>query len=544
MPNLDLKKFSKSSKNYIPKCYKRKHKYIIITGGVLSGLGKGIVTASIGKLLQSQGYKVVPLKIDPYLNVDAGTMNPYEHGEVFVLEDGSEVDMDLGTYERFLGINLTGKNNLTTGKIYQSVIKKERKGEYLGKTVQIIPHLTGEIKEKIRELAMGYDIEVIEIGGTVGDIEASIFLEAVRELRLEEGKENVMFIHVTLVPYLETVREQKTKPTQSSVKRLMEAGIQPDLIIGRSNRKLTKSVKEKISLFCNVPVEAVISDPDVENIYQIPLILKEEGVDKIIQKHLRLNGESDLSEWARLVERMKEADKEVTIALAGKYTGVRYAYTSILEALKHAGAWLKTKVNVKFIETTRLKEVSLDVDGLIVPGGFGVRGTEGKINCIKYARENEIPFLGLCFGMQLAVVEFARNVCGLKGANSTEIDPNTPHPVIDLLPEQKKIDKLGGTMRLGAWPAILKAGTLVRKIYGKEKIIERHRHRYELNPKYIDILEENGLVLSGISPKANLVEFIELPNHPFFVGTQAHPEFKSRPLNPAPLFREFLKALK
>ncbi len=523
-------------------------KYIITTGGVMSGLGKGIASASIGKILQSYGYKISMVKIDPYINIDAGTMNPFEHGEVFVLDDGGEVDMDLGTYERFLSINLSRKNNITTGKAYKIVIDKERKGEYLGKTVQIIPHVTNEIKKQIRTAAKGSDITIIEIGGTVGDIESMPFLEAVRQLRREEGPENVLFVHVTLIPVMKVVGEQKTKPTQHSVQRLREAGIQPDFILGRCEVPLLEKTKKKIADFCNVHQDEVISDPDAESIYEVPLILEEEGLGKMIAKKLKLKAKQDLKKWKQLVERMKNSKETITVALAGKYTALGDSYVSIMESLKHAGISNKCKIKIKWIETEEfeedprnLKELD-DVDGLVVPGGFGSRGAEGKIAAINYARKNNIPFLGLCYGFQLAAVGFAREVCGLKDANTTENDPKTKHPVITILPEQYAVKEMGATMRLGAMPCDIEKGTLAYSLYKKERIYERHRHRYELNPDYIDTLESHGLKFSGKYPKKQIMEILELPGHPFFMATQFHPEFKSRLENPSPPFVGFVRA--
>ncbi|MEM1688886.1 MAG: CTP synthase (glutamine hydrolyzing) [Candidatus Hadarchaeales archaeon] len=523
-------------------------KYIVVTGGVMSGLGKGITTASIGKLLQSHGFSVTAIKIDPYLNVDAGTMNPFEHGEIFVTEDGGEIDLDMGHYERFLNINLTKHHNITTGQIYGKIIERERKGEYLGKTVQIIPHVTDLIKERIRRVAgdSGAEICLVEIGGTVGDIESMPFLEAVRQMRLEEGSTNVVFVHVTLVPVLDVVGEQKTKPTQHSVKELRELGIMPDIIVCRCKTPLTKEARRKISLFCNVPPDAVVSAPDVDNIYAVPLILKEERMDNLLLRLLSLRSRSeDLTEWKRIVEQMDRADKEVMIAMIGKYVRFADTYLSINEALKHAGGINNCKVKINWIEAEELEtanpeKILAEYDGILVPGGFGKRGSEGKISAISYAREKNIPFLGLCFGFQLAIVEFARHI-GLKDANSTEIDPNTPHPVIDLLPEQKKITEMGGTMRLGAQEVLVKPGTLAFKIYGKDRIFERHRHRYEVNPAYFEILEKGGIIFSGKTPDGK-AEIIELPNHCFFIATQFHPEFKSRPGKPAPVFDAFIKA--
>ncbi|HHF56508.1 MAG TPA: CTP synthase (glutamine hydrolyzing) [Thermoplasmatales archaeon] len=521
-------------------------KYIVVTGGVLSGLGKGIVTSSIALLLKSRGHKITAIKIDPYLNCDAGTMNPFQHGEVFVLEDGGEVDLDLGNYERFLDINLSRDNNITTGKVYKNVIEKERRGDYLGKTVQIVPHITDEIKSWIRRVAeeSDADICVVEIGGTVGDIESMPFLEAVRQLHLEEGGENVIFVHTTLVPVLKVVGEQKTKPTQHSVKELRAIGISPDIIVARSTEPLKKETKQKISLFCNVPVNAVFSSPDVECIYEVPLLLEEQGLSKYISGKLNLSyREADLDKWRNFVNRIKNASKVVNVAMVGKYTALGDSYISILEAFRHAGAELDTKVNVIWIEAEEIEEGKKieGADAILVPGGFGERGAEGKIMAIKYARENNIPFLGICFGFQLAVVEYGRNVVGLD-CHSTEIKPDTKHPVIMILPEQYGVQQLGGTMRLGAQPVIIKEGTLAHKLYGKTKIYERHRHRYEVNPEYIEILEKHGLVFSGVAEDRIRMEILELPEHPYFIASQFHPEFKSRPLKPAPLFYGFIKA--
>lgn len=524
----------------------KKTKYIFVTGGVMSGLGKGILTVSVGKLLQTQGYTVEPLKIDPYLNIDAGTMNPIEHGEVFVLDDGGEVDMDLGNYERFLNLSLSRKNNLTTGKIYKHVIDKERRGDYLGKTVQIIPHITCGVQDWIKSLGKDKDFVIIEVGGTVGDIESIPFLEAAREL---STREDVCIIHLVLIPTLDAVGEQKTKPAQHSVRALGEIGIRPNLIVCRCKRPLEDRTKRKLALFCNVKEDDVISDHDA-NIYEVPIILKEQKIAEKILKALNMkhNG-SDLEEWKSFVNNLKNTDKKITIAMTGKYTELHDSYVSINEALNHARSRFKTEVDVKFIETTDIEENKIDVktalkdiDGLIVPGGFGSRGTEGKIECIRHARENKIPFLGLCLGFQLACIEYARNVCKLDGAATTEVDKNTKHPIIDIMEEQKKIDTKGATMRLGAWPAILKKGTIVEKLYGTTEVSERHRHRYEVNNKYIPHLEQEGLIFSGTSPDNNLMEFLEHPKHPFFIATQAHPELKSKPLTPHPLFLGLVEA--
>lgn len=525
-------------------------KFIVVTGGVLSGLGKGLFMSSLGKILQSRGYKVVPIKVDPYVNIDAGTMNPTEHGEVFVMDDGSEVDMDLGNYERFLDLKMTSDSNITTGKIFKAVIDKERRGDYLGKTVQLVPHVTDELQNWYRKVAKdtGADIELIEIGGTVGDIENQIFLESVRELSLEE---DVIFVHCTLVPVISVVGEQKTKPTQQSVMMLRKFGIMPDFLYCRSDEPLLESIKKKLSKFCGVKEENIISGPSLNNIYEIPLVLEEqETAEKVLGKLGLKEKTRDMKKWKEVIEKMSEPKGKLTIAMTGKYMYLHDSYVSIREALKHAAGNLGYDLEVKWIETTDVEQGKLKacdclkgVDGIIVPGGFGSRGAEGKVECIRYARENNIPFLGLCFGLQLAVVDYARNVCDLKGANSTEVDPKTPHPVIDILPEQKTIENKGATMRLGAYPAILKEGSLVRKLYGdRGKISERHRHRYEVNPEYIDKLENGGLVFSGVSPDRRLMEFLEIPKHKFFVATQAHPEFTSSLLNPNPMFLGFVKA--
>lgn len=525
-------------------------KYLIVTGGVMSGLGKGITTASIGKLLQSRGFKVTAIKIDPYLNVDAGTMNPFEHGEIFVTDDGGEIDLDMGHYERFLDINLTKDHNITTGQIYGEVIKKERKGDYLGKTVQIIPHVTDVIKDRIRQVAKKSkaDVCLVEIGGTVGDIESMPFLEAVRQLKLEEGPNNVAFVHVTLVPVLDVVGEQKTKPTQHSVKELRELGIMPDAIVCRAKKPLSNGGKRKISLFCNVPENAVVSARDVENIYKVPLLLEEEGLGTLLLERLGLaTKKGDLPEWKKIVERMEKARRVVRIAMVGKYIKFSDTYLSINEALKHAAAAHDCKIEIHWINAERFEESRAELEGLsayggiLVPGGFGQRGSEGKIAAITYAREHSIPFLGLCFGFQLAVVEFARSM-SLKKANSIELDPKTPHPVIDILPEQKKVKELGGTMRLGAHEIRLANKTKAFKIYGSERIHERHRHRYEVNPRYIPKLVKAGLKFTGKSLDGRRMEILEIPKHPFFLATQFHPEFKSRLGNPSPVFNAFIKA--
>jgi len=522
-------------------------KYVVVTGGVLSGLGKGLFISSLGTLLKSRGFNVIPIKIDPYVNVDAGTMNPTEHGEVFVLDDGSEVDMDLGNYERFLDLTLTTKSNITTGKIFKHVIDKERRGDYLGKTVQPIPHVTDELQNWFKEVAhdSNADIVLIEIGGTVGDIENLIFLESVRELALEE---EVIFIHCALVPVMGGVGEQKTKPVQQSVHRLREIGIIPNLIFCRSEEYLLDSIKEKIAKFCGVRKEFVISGPDVKNIYEIPLILDKQGVaDKVLKIFGYESVEKNLYSWNEFVSVLNNPEKEVTIAITGKYTYLKDAYVSIIESLVHAGGKNSCKINLRWVETTNLCEEEVfklleGVDGILVPGGFGSRGVEGKIHCIKYARENDIPFLGLCYGFQLAVIEYARNVCNIQDASSTEFNGECLNPIIDIMKNQKQNLMKGGTMRLGSYPAILKSDSRIRNIYGVDNISERHRHRYEVNNNYRAVLENNGLIFSGVSPDNNLMEFLELPNHRFFIATQAHPEFLSRPLKPHPLFLEFVKA--
>ncbi len=520
-------------------------KYIFVTGGVMSGLGKGITCASIGRLLVDMGYKVVPIKIDPYINIDAGTMNPFQHGEVYVLKDGTEVDLDLGHYERFMGVELTGDHNITTGKIYKNVIEKERKGEYLGQTVQIIPHVTDEIKSWIRRVAeqSGADICLVEVGGTVGDIEGMPFLEAIRQMKNELRHEDFMLVHVTLIP-LDAGGEQKTKPTQHSVKELRSMGLQPDAIVGRCVEKLKPETKRKISLFCDVPVEAVISNENVEDIYEVPLKFREEKFDEYIIKRLKLEKRPYNKEWEEMVKKLKSLNENVTIAIVGKYTHVRDSYISIVEALKHGGIVAGCKVRVKWIESEELENkenVEIEADGILVPGGFGRRGTEGKIRAIEYARENNVPFLGICFGFQLAVIEFARNVIGWEDANSGEF-ASEGHLVIDLLPEQKSIKELGGTMRLGEIEVTVVKDTLAYKLYGREKVYERHRHRYEVNPMYVDDLKRHGLVISGHSDGGRRVEIIEYPKNDFFIGTQFHPEFKSRPYSPSPIFVGFVKA--
>ncbi len=523
-------------------------KYVFVTGGVCSSLGKGITASSVGAILKARGFKVSALKFDPYLNVDAGTMNPYQHGEVFVTEDGAETDLDLGHYERFMDICLTSDHNITAGKVYQAVIAKERKGDYLGATVQVIPHVTDEIKYRIRKVSKGLDVLIVEVGGTVGDIEGLPFLEAIRQLRVEEGFENTLYLHVTLVPYLKAAGEAKTKPTQHSVNELRRIGIQPDVIICRTERPLSKSSIRKIALFSNLPVEAVIEAKDVKIIYEVPLSLEGEGLGELISRKLSLpRREPDLSMFESFVESWFSPLGDVKIAIVGKYIKHKDAYISVVEALTHAAVYWRRKLEIKWIDAEEVekkggKALLKDVDGILVPGGFGYRGIEGKVEAIRYARENKIPFLGLCFGMQCAVIEFARNVCGLKSANTTEVDPDTPHPVIDLLPEQHMVQDLGGTMRLGSYPCRLIKGSLAYNSYGEGLIYERHRHRYEFNNEYREYFSSRGLRIAGISPNGRLVEIVELEGHPWFVGVQFHPEFKSRPYRPHPLFRDFIKA--
>jgi CTP synthase len=527
-----------------------KTKFIFVTGGVVSSIGKGIVSASIGALLEARGLKVSIMKLDPYINVDAGTMNPFQHGEVFVTEDGAETDLDLGHYERFTSMTATRWHNLTAGRVYYNVIEKERKGEYKGKTVQVIPHITDEIKNHILSLARNdkADILITEVGGTVGDIEGLAFLEAIRQMKKDLKPENVLYIHITLVPYLEKVEEYKTKPTQHSVMKLREIGIHPDIIVCRSKELLRKDIKEKIALFCDVSPECVISAVDAESVYEVPLILHREGLDERIKEKLNIwTRDPDLSKWEELVHQIKTANTCVTIGLVGKYVDVIDSYKSLHEALVHGGIANNCRVKVKYIDSEEIEkngtEPLREVDGIIIPGGFGERGIEGKILTAKFARENGVPFLGICLGMQVAVIEFARNVCNMKNANSTEFNPNTPYPVIALLPEQRGVDRIGGTMRLGAYPCIIKnENTKAFKAYKKKEIMERHRHRYEVNPDFKKSLERKGLVLSGLSPDKRLVEIVELKDHPWFLGCQFHPEFKSRPFLPHPLFRDFIKS--
>lgn len=522
-------------------------KYVFVTGGVMSSLGKGIAAASIGLLLQSRGFRVNLVKFDPYINVDPGTMNPYQHGEVYVTDDGTETDLDLGHYERFTGITTSRNNNFTTGKIYASVIDKERKGEYLGKTVQVIPHITDEIKACIHQAARGADVVIVEIGGTVGDIESLPFLEAIRQFRLDVGRKNAAFVHVTLVPYMKSANELKTKPTQHSVKELRAIGIQPDVLLCRSDRFLPPEIKAKLSLFCNVEQEAVISAKDVDFVYEVPLIFHHEGLDHYLMKVLELPyTEMDLSDWELLVYRLKNPKDEVTIHIVGKYVTYEDAYKSLAEALVHGGVANELKVHLKWIEAEDLEggDFSLleDADAILVPGGFGKRGIEGMIRAIEYARTNRIPFFGICLGMQCAVIEFARHVCGHPEANSAEFDPDTPTKVFIKLKDLVGVEYMGGTMRLGSYPCELEENSLAHRIYRSPLIHERHRHRYEFNTAYLDMIESAGMKVTGLSPDGRFVEIVELPDHPWFLGCQFHPEFKSRPLEPHPLFVDFVRA--
>ncbi|MBI4706634.1 MAG: CTP synthase [Candidatus Omnitrophica bacterium] len=526
-------------------------KFIFVTGGVISSLGKGIACASIGKILEARGLKVSLMKLDPYINVDPGTMNPYQHGEVYVTDDGAETDLDLGHYERFTHTKATKFNNATTGQVYNAVISRERRGDYLGKTIQVIPHITNEIKDRIKKVAevSGADVVLIEIGGTVGDIESLPFLEAARQFRQDVGFQNTIYVHLTLIPYIRVAGEIKTKPTQHSVGTLREIGIQPDILVCRTEKTLSEDVKDKISLFCSIRKEAVIEAKDVDSIYQIPLVFKDQILDEIILGHFGLiSKHSELKDWEEnVVNRALNPKGKVKIAFVGKYIGLQDAYKSVYEALTHAGISNDTRVEVQRVDSEDIEKYGAekflkDVNGVLVPGGFGYRGIEGKIKAIKYARENNVPFLGLCLGMQCAVIEFSRNGCGLKGANSTEFMPKTKYPVISLLEEQRKIKDMGGTMRLGTYPCKIKKGTLAYKIYRQELVSERHRHRYEFNDKFKSLLEKKGMLFSGIYKNKNLVEIVELKKHPFFIAVQFHPEFKSKPDSAHPLFREFIKA--
>lgn len=526
-------------------------KYIFVTGGVVSGLGKGITAASLGRLLKARGKKVTIQKFDPYINIDPGTMSPYQHGEVFVTHDGTETDLDLGHYERFIDEKLNKYSNVTAGKIYWSVLNKERKGDYLGATVQVIPHITNMIKECIYRVANTgdhSDIVITEIGGTVGDIESLPFLEAIRQVATEVGRENVLYIHVTLVPYLEMSGEMKTKPTQHSVKELLSIGIQPDIIVCRTEHLMSEDMRYKIALFCNVGKDCVIQNLDAQSLYQVPLMLEEEGLAKIVCRKLHLESkEPDLEEWKRIVEKEKNTNRKVKIALVGKYVELHDAYLSIVEALHHGGIYHGSDVEIDWINAEEITRESVndrlrEADGILVPGGFGDRGVEGKIEAVRYARENKVPYLGICLGMQCAVIEFARNVVNLEGAHSSELNPSTKYPVIDLMPDQKDIENLGGTMRLGAYPCKLVKDSLANQAYKEDFIYERHRHRYEYNNEYREILSQNGLKITGLSPDDRLVEIVELEDHPWFVGVQFHPEFLSRPNRPHPLFLGFVEA--
>ena len=522
-------------------------KYIFVTGGVVSGLGKGITSASLGNLLKSRGLSVVNQKLDPYINVDPDTMNPFQHGEVFVTEDGATTDLDLGHYERFTGVNLRKDANVTTGSIYRKVIERERKGDYLGATVQIIPHITDEIKRRIKGISNDVDVQITEIGGTVGDIEILPFLEAARQIRKEFGQENVMFVHVTLVPFIGPSTELKTKPTQHSVSMLRSYGISPDLIVLRSDRDLTDEIKSKVSLFCDVDLQNVINAPDLTDIYDVPLKMLDEGLDEAVDKRLNLNTiEPDLTEWKSMMSLKDGVTKSVNIAILGKYFGLPDSYMSVVEALKHACLQNKVILNLHWIDADNfdIDELS-SLNGVVVPGGFGYRGIEGKISAIEYIRKNNIPFLGICLGLQCAVIEFARNVCGISDANSSEFSKNSKNPVIDILPNQNiEKDDIGASMRLGTYPCKVKSDTQAHEIYGNEIVYERHGHRYEVNNKYRKDLEASGLVFSGVSPDDDLIEIIEIKDHPFFVASQFHPEFKSRPWDPAPMFNSFIKASK
>lgn len=527
-----------------------KTKWIIVTGGVLSGLGKGTAAAAIARLLKTDNTKIVPIKCDGYLNVDPGTMNPIEHGEVFVLEDGGEVDMDFGHYERFIDVECKFKWNLTSGKIFNSIIEKERKGDYLGKTIQIFPHVNEEIKRRLYEIAQeeNPDFMLVEIGGTVGDIETSWFMEAVKQLKREVGSNNILYIHLTYVPFLDSVKEFKTKPAQRDIALVRTLGINPDIVIARSKEILSEKLKQKIATMADLDSGQIIGGSDIDSIYEIPLVFKKEKILDIISKKFQIE-QNDMSEWEFLVNKIKNPEKEINVAICGKYTALEDSYASIIEALNHCGAHFNTKINLKWVETTDVEEGKISASdalgnckGMIIPGGFGNRGVEGKIEMIKFARENNIPFLGLCYGLQLAVVEFARNKCNLEMAHTTETDPQTRYPVVDILPEQKNVDKKGATMRLGGCTAEVKEGTKVNKLYNSTCVSERHRHRYEVNPEYHECLSSNGLIFSGTSKNGRLVEFIEIPDHKFFVATQAHPELKSKLLKPAPLFYGFVEA--
>jgi CTP synthase len=527
----------------------KKTKYLFVTGGVVSSLGKGLASASIGALLENRGLDITFLKLDPYINVDPGTMSPFQHGEVFVTDDGGETDMDLGHYERFTSASMSRSNNFTTGRIYNSVIQKERRGEYLGKTVQVIPHITDEIKAVIRSAAEGHDAIIVEVGGTVGDIESLPFLEAVRQMRYDTGPQNVVYIHLTLLPYIAAAGEVKTKPTQHSVMKLREIGVQPDILICRTDREIPAELRQKIAMFCNVDPGGVFWSPDVKSIYELPLELHRQGLDERLSEVLNIWSRAPrLERWERILEKVYSPAKgEVRIGIVGKYTDLKESYKSLNEALMHGGIANDVRVTLKYVDSQEVESQGApallgDVDAVLVPGGFGVRGTEGKVAAVRYARERKLPFFGICLGLQMAVVEFARDVLGLAGANSVEFDEKTPHPVISLLESQVPIQDKGGTMRLGAYGCVLKSGSLAARLYGKDEISERHRHRYEVNNTYRNRLSDGGMVVSGHNPELNLVEMIELSDHPYFVGCQFHPEFKSKPFAPHPLFSGFIRA--
>lgn len=523
-------------------------KYIFVTGGVVSGLGKGITAASLGRLLKARGIKVTMQKFDPYLNVDPGTMNPYQHGEVFVTDDGAETDLDLGHYERFIDESLSQNSSITSGKIYWSVIQKERKGDYQGGTVQVIPHITNEIKDRIRRGKTGYDVAIIEIGGTIGDIESLPFIEAIRQFTVDVGRENCLFLHVTLVPYIAASREQKTKPTQHSVKELLSYGIQPDIIVCRSEIPISRELKDKIALFCNVPKECVIENLDLPTLYAVPMALEKEGLPGIVLKRFNLTDTPpDLAHWLEVVDSLINPKSTVNIALVGKYAALRDAYLSVVEALTHGGAPISAEVKIKWVDSDEVTdenaaELLSGVDGILVPGGFGSRGIEGKIAAARFAREHQIPYFGICLGMQIAIIEYARHILGYADAHSAEFAPESKHTVIDLMPEQKDVDQLGGTMRLGQYPCVVNEKSKAYSVYGENLIHERHRHRFEVNNDYRDELANSGVLISGTSPDNRIVEMIELPDHPWFVACQFHPEFKSRPNRPHPLFAGFIKA--
>ncbi len=524
-------------------------KYIFVTGGVVSSLGKGLAAASIGALLEWRGFKVTLQKFDPYINIDPGTMSPFQHGEVFVTDDGAETDLDLGHYERFTHVRLSKKNNLTTGKIYNSVITKERRGEYLGRTIQVVPHITDEIKSSVKNIASDVDIVIVEIGGTIGDIESLPFLEAIRQFKYDVGRENIIYIHLTLVPYIAAARELKTKPTQHSVKELMQIGIQPDILLCRTDRLLPKELKDKIALYCNLSESSVVTAKDVDDIYEVPLVFHDEGLDSRIMDLLGLPPKTcELSDWKAMVDRIMAPHGTVTIAIVGKYVELHDSYKSLTEALKHGGCYNNVRIALKWIDSETLekeefKKVFFEgVDGILVPGGFGIRGIEGKVKTVKFARENRIPFLGICLGMHCAVIEYARNVCGLEDANSAEFAPDSGHKVIHLMEEQRNLEDKGGTMRLGSYSCEIQPDTLSMKIYDSELVHERHRHRYEFNNEYLAVMKEHGLKVGGIFPESNLVEIVEVPGHPWFFACQFHPEFKSRPMEPHPIFKSFIKA--